>query len=554
MRRAVIVVCLIAWLAPATRAEKRLPDTERTLSKASNWIKQNNRFGPDDQLVADVRRLLARDLSRFNDLTLTFGPGLMKSGKVQRLEVRAGQLFVFQLSDRQARHLGLARKEWIYSQGTQLRDLREAPAPVRLTRLTLDGGKKLDGSKPLSGQVSCRVAPPPGKKVALRLSFSLRRATHSLFYYPKDDLTQQTKTIRFSFDAIEDGKQAPYSGPLVLFVDLCLVNDRGSTIETTILSNTRAVLVDVAGRPTTLRGHKKAIGALAFSPDGKTLASGGLEGTIKLWNTRTAKARTTLAGHVQGITALVFAPDGKTLASASSDRTIKLWDVKTGKEQATLEGHTAGVLALAYRPDGKLLASGSRDGTVRLWDVAARKCLATLTGSKDQLAVAFSPDGKTLAAVDGHQESDDRLKFWDVGTRKRLGGFKGVGLGLLCLAYTPDGKTLVLGGGHREGLIQLYDLGTSKKRGPFVVHPKLVRPIALSPDGALLATASQDRTVRVWQLATGTRLATFTGHKGAAMAVAFSPDGRPVASGGGFGTVRLWSVEAPPAPPDRGEL
>jgi WD40 repeat protein len=158
------------------------------------------------------------------------------------------------------------------------------------------------------------------------------------------------------------------------------------------------------------------VNCLAFSPDGKTLASGSSDATIKLWDVATGKEQATLKGHKAGVICVAFSPDGKTLASGSNrdDTTIKLWDVATGKEQATLKGHKTGS-GVTFSPDGKRLVSwggGARDtGTIKLWDVATGKEQATLWGHRSTVAsVAFSPDGNTLASGD----NDMTIMLWDV--------------------------------------------------------------------------------------------------------------------------------------------
>ncbi|MEH2266183.1 WD40 repeat domain-containing protein, partial [Nostoc sp.] len=145
--------------------------------------------------------------------------------------------------------------------------------------------------------------------------------------------------------------------------------------------------------------------------DGKTLASGSADKTIKLWDVSTGKAMKTLSGHSSSVISVVFSPDGKTLASGSADKTIKLWDVSTGKAMKTLSGHSSLVISVVFSPDGKTLASGSFDKTIKLWDVSTGKAIKTLTGhSSFVLSVVFSPDGKTLASG-----SDDKtVILWDL--------------------------------------------------------------------------------------------------------------------------------------------
>jgi WD40 repeat protein len=156
---------------------------------------------------------------------------------------------------------------------------------------------------------------------------------------------------------------------------------------------------------------------VAFSPDGKLLASASWDMTVKLWNAGSGAALQTLESHSSSVNAVAFSPDGKLLASASRDMTVKLWDADSGTALQTLEGHSDLVSAVAFSPDGKLLASGSRDKTVKLWDAGSGAALQTLEGHSDSVsAVAFSPDGKLLASAYG----DKTVKLWDAGSGTAL--------------------------------------------------------------------------------------------------------------------------------------
>jgi WD40 repeat protein len=149
-----------------------------------------------------------------------------------------------------------------------------------------------------------------------------------------------------------------------------------------------------------LQGHASGARTVAISPDGKTLASGSYDRTIKLWDLSTGNERLTLKGHTDLVLSVTFSPDGKTLASGSFDHTAKLWDMPTGKERATLRGHLGAVHSVAFSPDGKTLASGSVDGPekIKLWDVATWQERLAFKTNIQVLAVAFSPVGKVLAS------------------------------------------------------------------------------------------------------------------------------------------------------------
>ncbi|MHB1038465.1 MAG: WD40 domain-containing protein [Pirellulales bacterium] len=261
-------------------------------------------------------------------------------------------------------------------------------------------------------------------------------------------------------------------------------------------------LWDIATRAqrAALRGHRREVVAVAFSPDGQQLASGSYDGSIKLWNLATGKEGPGVKGHEYPVTSLAFSPDGKTLASASYDPTIKLWDAATGAEKATLKGHQHQVLAVAFSPDGKTLASGSWSagdaGELKLWDVAAGTARTTLSAHRREiLAVAFSPDGKTLATA----SADKTVKLLDAATltpRATLGGSKKE---VRTVAFSPDGKTLATGGA--DGAIVLWDAASGKQVRALATQGKEVSGVAFSPDGKTLASAGYDRLVKLWPIA-----------------------------------------------------
>jgi WD40 repeat protein len=196
---------------------------------------------------------------------------------------------------------------------------------------------------------------------------------------------------------------------------------------------------------TELKGDNGPVHAVAFSSNGKTLATSCYDGTVKLWDLTTNKERATLGKAKRVVHSLAFSPDDKIVASGDG-KLVNLWNAAQGDALATLKGHDGDVNSLAFTADGKILASGSSDGAVRLWDVAKRKHLATLGGSDGVTSVAVSPDGKALAAA-----CESTLKIWDLSTYKvwltlEVGYYRIPGDNrVLAVAIAPDGKSLASG-------------------------------------------------------------------------------------------------------------
>ncbi|MCG5058491.1 MAG: serine/threonine protein kinase [Limnoraphis sp. WC205] len=285
----------------------------------------------------------------------------------------------------------------------------------------------------------------------------------------------------------------------------------------------------------TLKGHSHNVLSIAFSSDGRTLASGSRDNTIKLWDVQTRREIATLTGHSSYVNSVAISPDGRTLASGSRDNTIKLWDVQTRREIATLTGHSSYVNSVAISPDGRTLASGSRDNTIKLWDMQTQREIATLTGHSNSVySVAFSPDGRTLASGSW----DNTIKLWDVQTRREIATLTGHSNWVWSVAFSPDGRTLATGSG--DNTIKLWDVPTRREIVTLTGHSNSVFSVAFSPDGRTLASGSLDNTIKLWDVQTQREIATLTGHLSYVFSVAFSPDGRTLASGSYDSTIKLW--------------
>ncbi len=287
----------------------------------------------------------------------------------------------------------------------------------------------------------------------------------------------------------------------------------------------------------TFKGHTGWVWSVAWSPDGQTLVSGSEDQTLGLWDVPTGKCLKTLYGHTSLVRSVTWSPEGETLASASEDQTVRLWDVPTGKCLKTLHGHTSLVGSAAWSPDGRTLASGSHDQTVRLWDVRTGKCLKALHGHSNWVrSVAWSPDGRTLASG----SEDQTVRLWDIHTGQCLKALHGHISWVWSVAWSPDGRTLV--SGSHDKTVRLWDFHTGECLKVLYGHNSWVWSVAWSPDGQSLASGSYDQTVRLWDVPTGQCLKALHGHTSFVWSVAWSPDGKTLASASDDNTIWLWEV------------
>jgi WD40 repeat protein/predicted Ser/Thr protein kinase len=286
----------------------------------------------------------------------------------------------------------------------------------------------------------------------------------------------------------------------------------------------------------TLTGHADSVDSVAFSNDGRTLASGSADKTIKLWEVVTGREIHTLTGHSDSIYSVAFNSDGQTLAS-SDNKTIKLWEVATGREISTLTSFSDNIGAsVAISSDGQILASGSM--TITLWSVATGKKIRTLSGHSDSVySVAFSSDGRMLASG----SADKTIKLWEVATGREIRTLTGHSNNVTCVAISSDGQTLASNSADKT--IKLWSVTTGTEIRTLAHHSKQFYSIAITSDGQILASSNYFNTIKLWNVQTGREILTLTCNYGTAYHVAISSDGQMLAIGSLYKTVKLWEMQ-----------
>jgi WD40 repeat protein/DNA-binding SARP family transcriptional activator/energy-coupling factor transporter ATP-binding protein EcfA2 len=289
----------------------------------------------------------------------------------------------------------------------------------------------------------------------------------------------------------------------------------------------------------TLRGHTGNVFSIAFSADGKRLATASSDKTAKVWDALTGKELLTLTGHTDSLLLndVTFSPDGMRIATASFDKTAKVWDGLTGNELLTLSGHTDQLWGVAFSPDGTRLATASLDKTAKVWDAYTGKELLTLAGNTGGIVgIAFSPDGKRLVTGSWSDDTAHAARVWDAGTGKLLLTLTGHTDVVLGVTFSPDGKRLATGG--PDTAARIWDSTTGQPLLALYAGGGITT-VAFSPDGTRLSTRLTAGPTKMWNATTGQLLLTLVGSGG--YGVAHSPDGIRLAAAENT-TAKVWNI------------
>jgi eukaryotic-like serine/threonine-protein kinase len=287
--------------------------------------------------------------------------------------------------------------------------------------------------------------------------------------------------------------------------------------------------------------HGVAVRSVAFSPDGKRFITGsgdvGQPGGVKVWDAVTGQELFTLKGHTGWVLGVAFSLDGKRLVTSGGEvftpSNLKIWDAKTGEQLLSFTGHTARVWSVAFSSDGRRILSASGDATAKVWDASTGQELLTLKGHAAEVRSAvLSSDGKHILTG----SMDRTAKVWDAQTGAEVLTVKGHAGWVTGAAFSPDNKRLVTG--SADGTVRVWDALTGQETLALKGHASEVLSVAFSPDGERIVSASDDRTAKVWDAQTGQKVLALKGHTGQARGVAFSPESKRILTQSG-----VWDAE-----------
>jgi WD40 repeat protein len=283
------------------------------------------------------------------------------------------------------------------------------------------------------------------------------------------------------------------------------------------------------------RGHSREVYTVVWSPDGKRIASGSRDTTVKVWDATDGGNPYTYSGYTDTVFSVAWSPDGKRIASGSGDKTVQIWNAVDGGNVATYRGHADTVQSVAWSPDGKRIASGSRDGTVQVWDAADGGNAYTYKGHSNWvLLLAWSSDGKRIASGSG----DRTVQVWDATNGGNVYTYTGHTDSVASVAWSPDGKHIASGSWDKT--VQIWNAADGSNAYTYKGHTDTVWSVAWSRDGKRITSGSNDKTVQIWDAVDGHSIYIYRGHSDSVNSVVWSLDGKHIASGSNDKTVQIW--------------
>ncbi len=300
---------------------------------------------------------------------------------------------------------------------------------------------------------------------------------------------------------------------------------------------TLAEAVYTPGTRRIFQGHNNWIWSVAYSPDGRTALSGGLDHVLFLWDMETGEEIRRFTGHEDQVLAVAYSPDGSTALSGSQDYTLILWDLDTGDQIRRFEGHSDTVTSVVFSADGQTALSGSYDDTLILWDVETGELIRRFVGHTDNvLSVALSASGFTALSA----SADDTVILWNVSAGTPLLQMAGHTSDVYTVAYTPDELGALSGSDDHDLIFWSFESGQPVRK--FVGHSARVTDVDFSPDGGLILSSAEDNTIILWNFETGGVVRQFAGLDGPIYSVDFAPDGRQFIAGGWDTNMRLYDL------------
>ena len=294
----------------------------------------------------------------------------------------------------------------------------------------------------------------------------------------------------------------------------------------------------------TYHGHTDWVWSVAWSPDGKRIASASGDETAQVWDATSGDHLIRYTGHSDSVYSVSWnpvwgtgIPGGRRIASASYDKTVQIWDPTFGDHFYTYTGHTDWVWAVAWSPDGKRIASAGGDKSVQVWDAVNGGHIYTFRGHSAPVhAVAWSPDGKRIAS----SSADGTVQVWETVYGMHLYTFQPYFTSIWSIAWSPDGKRIASACDNKT--VQVWDAANGDHLYIYYGHTDFVYAVSWSPDGKRIASSGDDKTVQVWDATNGTLFSKYTGHSSSVRTVAWSPDSKQVASGSWDKTVQVWQA------------